>query len=618
MLFMPEFKADFNTADKRLVKPEQLQAAANWLAGTPDLFIDWEANGLDPRKGHRPFMLGAFAPDKGAKVFDFRFLGEAGVRAVRDGLNSRKMGQRIRSFNWALEYKFCRSLGIEPGGEPWCAMLAAFAVNELRPEYGEFGPHTQKALTWHELKKEPVFAKTVKAWLQSNTGQTSWGYELVPGSLIVPYNAEDLEMGWELSQCMERQVKANGQEELVAVDSLCAQEVVLIEERGIQFNEARARQLSDQFSREMKHHYQRILNALGRGIDPLSHSHMMGLLYGELGVPLHEDIEKAGKVDDDVMEWALSLPEIQANPRAVEIIDAVREWKELHKLKDTYLMPWTYEWQEGGIIYPHLNMMGARTRRFSAASPNLQNVPARTDRGALIRECLTSRPGFETYCMDESQAEYRAFANYSNEKHLVDGYRTGGRAFDIHELVSKLLGVKRKFGKNINFGILYGMGIAKLARSLLRSKEEAKLLMNQYYQRLPRVKAFRREMDDYVRRFGYVRDAFGGRRHLKPDESYKAVNSICQMTVANLMREAMVRAGPIIRRHGGHMLLQVHDELDFELPGDRRDHVPALREIREEAMEGAFRRRFTVPLVSDCERWAPDCAHAEKMELEAA
>lgn len=616
-LFTPDFKADFNLDDTRLVKPAQLQLFANWLAGAPDVFIDWETNGTNVRKGARPFMLGAYSPKQGAKIVDFRLCGDHGVEAVRDGLRKRGPGQRTRSFNFGFEYKMGRALGVDIGGDPWDSMLAAFAVNELRENYGEFGAFSQKALVWHELKKDPMWAKTVKAWQMANLGHTDGGFELIPASIMVPYNAEDLELGWELSEHLRKQVNIAGLDTLVAVDSLCAVEVALIEERGIAFDEQHARSLQAQYSEGMQREYKRILNALHTPFDPNSPQKLFGLLYGQFGLPMHEDQEKAGKVDDGVLEWMMTLPQVLEDPRKAEAIDAIRNWKEFHKLKDTYLMPWLYEWQEKGILYPNLFMMGAETRRFSARNPNLQNVPGRTDLGAAVRACLTSRLGWCTYSMDESQAEYRAFAHYSRASMLIEGYTKGGRAFDIHELVSAMLGVKRKVGKNLNFGCLYGMGLDKLARELLRSKPEAKLLLDQYHARLPEIKALRKDLEQQIRRLGYVRDVFGGRRHLKVEHAFKALNTICQMTVADLMRHAMVKAGPMIRAAGGNMLLQVHDEIAFELPGDDcRAHLPVLREIRAHAMEGF--REFSVPFYSDCEQWSPNFSNMVKLDLEAA
>lgn len=582
--------------DKRLVKPDQLTLLASWLLEAPELFVDYETTGLDARKGHKPFCVGLFSPNAGAKVVDFRYLGEPGLRAVRDGLGKRPATKRTIAFNCQFETGMSRALGFELGGKLWDPMMAAFAVNELRPDYGEFGAFSQKALCWHELHVDPVQAKAVNAW-RSNNGNPS--YDHVPAELMVPYQCEDVELGWKLHSALLKQVQGNYQMDLVQTDSDLGRVVSDLEARGVQLDVAKAKGLIDRFQAERKHFTKEAFTALGRPFDLGSDTALFGILYGELGFPMHADLEKKGKLDKPVLQWMMSLP--QCDDRKRHLIQAVLEVRELDVLIDTFLLPWVYQWSKDGILYPNLNMRGARTRRFSAQDPNMQNVPTRTERGAMVRECIVSRDGWSTYSLDLSQAEYRAFTHYSRDPVLTNGYKTQ-RDFDIHAQVAAMLGVKRKDGKNLNFGLLYGMGKDKLARSLLRSKADAEQLLNAYYARIPGIKRLKGELEGQVRRFGYIKDVFGGRRHLSVNDAYKALNSLCQMTVGNMIRRAMVRSYPIIKRAGGYLLLQIHDELAPEFPGDG-GHEQVLDQIREQAME-AF-PEFSVPTVADVQRWTP-------------
>lgn len=597
--------------DRRLVKPNQLGSFVQWLRDSPELFIDYETTGLDPLAGHRAFMLAAFSPDRGAKVADFRLLGDAGIQALRDSLPHRT-GDTI-AFNIGFEATHSATLGFELGGTLYDPACAAYAINEARAEYSDYGPLSQKALGFHELGIDPIYAKAVRAWLLANTGQKEEKYDAVPVPLIFNYNIEDVEIGFKLHKHFKAQLERNGQIELVRVDSELGPIISRMHARGVAFDRSVAATLIESMGTSLVTEQRAAFEILGRQVDFNSHAKLMGILYGEFRLPMHPDIEKSGKVDDVVLEWIQTLDIPEKQKRFCSHVQNVRE---LSKLKDTYLLPWAYEWStRDNAIHCDLNQQGARTRRFSCADPNLQNVPTRTELGRSVRQAFTSRPGFRTYSMDESQAEYRCFAHYCDNKQLLHGYKTDP-TFDIHEAVAFMLGVARKIGKNLNFGILYGMGIDKLSRSLQCSKEKAKQLLDAYYAKIGGIKQLRQQIEQEIRIHGFVRDEFGGRRHLGNDESFKGLNSKMQMTVANLIRRAMVNADPIIRAAGGNMLLQIHDEIVFELPGEYPDHVETLKKIKLEAME-AMPKVFKVPFRSDCEMWGQSWFEVTEVNLAA-
>lgn len=609
-LFSPPFKADWPD-DKRLVKPVHLQAWANWVRESKELFVDYETNGNNIRKGARPFIVGCYDNEKGPKVLDFRFMGadaDNAHQAVKDSLTKRT--GVTTAFNIAFEQRMTRAqYGANMGGTPRDPMLEAYAINERRITYGEFGPFSQKALIHYELGLEPVYAAAVSSWLNTNFGGKEAGWDCIPASLIVPYSCEDLETGARLAACTRAQVERLGLAELVDTDAHCTDEVGRMEDRGLCFDVEKAKGLANAYSEQFKQAYGELTGALGRPFDYASHQKTFGLLYGEFSIPMHKDLEKYGKVDKTTLAWMLSL---DIPPKQKKVIECLLRCRELTKLKDTYLMPWVYEWQVDGVLHPNLRMMGTDTRRFSADNPNLQNVPARTELGAALRECFVSRYGFRTYSMDLSQAEYRAFAHYARSSLLISKWRLDP-SFDIHQLVSEMMKVPRKTGKNLNFGTLYGMGEDKLARELGVSNEVARALLARYHALLPEIKRHRKELENQVRLHGFVRDVFGGRRHLTVKEAHKALNTECQMTVGDMMRLAMKRAGAIIRAAGGHMLLQVHDELLFELPGENvEEHKPTLRHVKSEAME---RMPISAPMLSSCEVFTPDWNNAVGVEL---
>lgn len=619
MLFMPAAvtKDSFGEvqSDARLIKSEQIPFLVNWLRDSPELFIDYEC-----AWGEEPFILGAFTPDKGARVVDFRFTPQA-RQAVIDGLSARQLTQRTVAFNIGFEVMMSQRMGFTLGGQPWDPCAAAFAVNEMREPWGEFGPHTQKALCYHELKVAPKYALAIKEWLKANTGQSERHYELIPPSLIIPYNAEDLELGWRLHKHLEAQVERNRQVRLVQTDSELGAVVERLQRRGIAFDKDLAVSLLADISNRRKSSQARIIEALdGRAIDVLKDQSLFGLIYGTWKLPLHEREEKTGSLDAEVLEWMLLQPDLTGKQKVV--IKETLELREFDKMTGTYLLPWTYEHSKevdgGRIINPHLNQMGPRTRRFSATNPNMQNVPTRTDLGKLIRAVFRNRKGYTTYSMDESQAEYRTMAHYCNARALIEAYKTDPTV-DFHQITSDMMKLPRKVGKNVNLGKVYGMGIAKLMRSCNCSEAEARAIDTKYNRMIPELIPHRKMLEHFVKQHGYIVDEFGGRRHIPAIHAHIALNTEQQMTVADLIREAMVRAAPLIYKAGGEMLLQVHDEIIFELPGDTPEaleaHKPVLRTIKHEAMENY--PQFRVPFKSDVNRWVPDWSHEVEVNLAA-
>lgn len=608
MLFEPEFVPDWPLDDERLVRnSDEVQEFVRWAREAPELFIDFETTGTK-WKTDRPFLVGATDGQR-VRIWDFRLTELDHVAPLKASLGART-GLTVAT-HIAFEASMCRAMGFKLGGEYADPQKMAYATNELRQPYKDHGPLTQKALVKYELGKEPVFAAAVHSWLMSNFGTTDRGWDRVPGKLIFHYNIEDITQGYELFCKLRKQVESYGQTSLVRWDAACSDVVQRAEERGIAFDKVRAKELADQYSEDYKRAQTATFEALGRAFDVASNQKLYGLLYGEWGLPMHTDLEKEGKVDDTVLKWMLTLPQVKGTKRE-QVIQGIHDMRELGKMKDTYLLPWLYEWCDGDVIRPNMYMEGAKTRRFSCNDPNLQNVPTRTEIGAHLRSCFVSRQGFTTYSMDESQAEYRAFAHYSGNQKLIEGYRNQ-RDFDIHQTVADMLGIPRKPGKNTNFGVLYGMGRDKMARNLQMTKEQARAHLERYYKTITGIKEFRAKLAHEVKLHGYVRDVFGGRRHLDVKGVHKALNSLCQMTVANLMRRAMTLADPLITEAGGSILLQVHDELIFELPGTYEDHWRVLMDVKHTAMENV--PGFRVPFVSDCEQWDPNWQHGKTIEL---
>lgn len=606
----PTFPAE-DRADPRLVRPRQLGTLVKWAQSSKVMSVDFECDGLKPWKGATPHAFGFYEPKAGAKVVDLRFLAgcrDAAVEAVRDALKGRTGETRFH--NASMELMHTQAfLGVEIGGGIWDNYDAAFALNELRTQRdADFGPYSQKGLVRAELGREAIFAKAVHAWLKSTFGaeKSRWKYNLLPAELHTNYLCEDVKDCFELGEHFLPQVEREGMLELVRIDSELQRCIADMSLFGLRIDFDGAMRLHEELARGKAQAVRRLADAAGRPIDPASSTKLFGLFFGHLHLPQHPDAEKTGKLDDSVLSWMLTLEQCKEGTAARECVEAVRDYREAHVLDDTFIMPWLYEYRDGDVIHPDLDARGTDTRRFSSRKPNLQNIP----NDPRVRGLIMAPEGMVSYSVDESQGEYRIFTHYCGEPRLVRGYREDPN-FDIHQDVANALGLPRKPAKNLNFGILFGMGKDKLARSLLVTKQRAQEILDDYYSKLPTIKKLKRDIETTIKKRGYLKSVLNGRRHLKPDEHYKGLNTLTQMSIADILRRAMVMMRPALRKVGGWMQLQVHDEVLFSLPGTSpAEHVDTIQEVNRSMTEVKLR----VPLKSDTEYWTTNWAEAKPLE----
>ncbi|HRE47797.1 MAG TPA: DNA polymerase I [Aggregatilineales bacterium] len=312
-------------------------------------------------------------------------------------------------------------------------------------------------------------------------------------------------------------------------------------------------------------------------------------------------------VDADALE---TLAEQHAAPRLI------LEWRGLEKLKNTYVDALPKQVDPEGRVHTTYNQTGAVTGRISSDSPNLQNIPIRTEEGRRVRRAFIAPPGFALVGVDYSQIELRILAHFSQDKTLLAAFRDD---LDIHKATAALVyGVpleqvtkdQRYFAKRVNFGLIYGMSAFRLAREGTMSRGEAQDFVNRYFERLPGVRDYLEHSKRLAREQGYLETLFGRRRDFSMLQELhgkrgnfnevgrlerEAINMPIQGTAADIIKVAMIHLwGRLGEVPGVRMILQVHDELVFEVP----EHAvtPAVALIRE-VMEGAC--RLDAPLRAD-------------------
>jgi DNA polymerase-1 len=294
------------------------------------------------------------------------------------------------------------------------------------------------------------------------------------------------------------------------------------------------------------------------------------------------------------------------------IVAKLLEYREVTKLKSTYVdaLPQMVH-PKTGRIHSSFNQTVAATGRLSSDNPNLQNIPIRRELGRPVRRAFVAADGHKLLSADYSQIELRLMAHLSGDAALCEVYRRGG---DIHaETAARMFGVelgevtreRRDSAKAINFGILYGMGPARLSSDLKISLAEGRAFLEAYFREFPGVKQFQKDAVEKARREGYVTTLLGRRRAIPEIDSAMpgvranaenmAKNTPVQGTAADLIKVAMIRIARRLREGFlAQMILQVHDELVFEAPLAEVEPLATL--VREE-MEGAL--ELKVPIVAE-------------------
>jgi DNA polymerase-1 len=295
----------------------------------------------------------------------------------------------------------------------------------------------------------------------------------------------------------------------------------------------------------------------------------------------------------------------------------VLDWRQLSKLKSTYtdalqaqIDPVTKR------VHTAFALATTSTGRLSSSDPNLQNIPIRTEEGRKIRKAFIAEPGMKLLSVDYSQIELRLAAEMADIPALKEAFRRGD---DIHAMTaSQVFGVPiegmdpmvRRKAKAINFGIIYGISAFGLAQQLGIPQGEAKAYIGAYFERYPGIRDYMERTKDFARKHGYVTTLFGRRCHM-PGIADKnparrsfmeraAINAPLQGTAADIIKRAMIRLPDALRQAGlkARMLLQVHDELLFEVPeAETEQTATVVKEIMENAALPA--QVISVPLIAE-------------------
>jgi len=517
------------------------------------------------------------------------------LRDVLEDENILKVGQNIK-----YDAEVLIRHGIALKGIHFDTMVASYVINPgLRQ-------HSLDYLAQHYLSHKMIrFSDVV------GKGKNQLNFSDIDVETACEYSCEDADMTLRLMHILEKKMRSDKNEDLFFDLEMKLLPVLMsMEMTGIRIDADFFMEMSGDFADQMKAMEREIYDEAGMEFNINSSQQLGHVLFEKLKLPVQKKTAKTKRYSTDVkvLKKLTSLPH--------KIPGLILRYRTLSKLKSTYLDALVKMVNpETGRIHTSYNQTVAATGRLSSSNPNLQNIPIRGEEGREIRKGFVAQDGHYLVSADYSQVELRVFAHYSNDEAFMEAFkldedihtRTAAEILDVNVLF--VTPEMRRIAKAVNFGIIYGMGPKKLSEELGIDLKTAKNYISTYYDRYRGVAGFREEMVETAGKEGFVTTLFNRRRYLpdihhsnqmiRAEAERMAVNTPIQGTAADLIKKAMINIHSRLIQEGFQtkMLLQVHDELVFEVPEEELDTVVPM--VRRE-MEGVYPLR--VPLKVDIKK----------------
>lgn len=506
-----------------------------------------------------------------------------------------KIGQNMK-YDYLILSKY--GIDISPIDD---TMLMSYALDAGRNNHG-----MDKLAKLH-LDHETIPFKEI-----CGVGKKQITFDKVPLDKAAVYAAEDADITGRLHRLLKPRLS---QERMTAVyeniDRPLVPIIAKMEKEGILVNRQLLARLSNDFAVRLAALEKDIHSLVGKEFNIASPKQLGEILFVDMQLPSGKKSKTgAYSTGADILEGLAA--------DGHEVPKKVLEYRGLAKLKSTYTDALQKEINEDtGRIHTSFSLASTTTGRLSSNDPNLQNIPIRTEEGRKIRKAFIPRKGYKFIAADYSQIELRLLAHIAELDNLKAAFHEG---IDIHAMTaSEVFGVPiegmdpiiRRQAKAINFGIIYGISAFGLARQLDISRTEAKGYIEKYFSRFPGIRAYMEETKDFCRAHGYVETIFGRRCHIASINDKNgmqrafgeraAINAPIQGSAADIIKRAMIRMPSAFEKAGlmGKMLLQVHDELIFEVPENEADRsIPIIKDIMENATAPIL--DISVPLTVEC------------------
>jgi DNA polymerase-1 len=520
-------------------------------------------------------------------------LTDPALAPLRDLLTDRSVPKAAHNIKY--DWQVLRGAGIELDGVVYDSMLASFVLDPGRRS------HAIDNLCLEHL------GRSMKTYADvAGRGKSEISFAEVAILAAADYCGSDAGTVLALHDFFAPSLREMAAEPLLREIEMPLVEVLVdMEWDGIRIDRDLFTRMSVELAADLRRLEEDIARVAGMDLNLNSPRQLATVLFEKLQLPMLKKTKTGPSTDADVLEQLAAMGH--------DLPRLILDYRELQKLKGTYVdaLPARIN-ARTGRIHTSYSQVGAATGRLSSSEPNLQNIPIRTPRGEEIRRGFIPREGWVFLVADYSQIELRLMAHLSADPAFIEAFRQGG---DIHRQTAALIfnvpveqvtSEMRARAKTINFATIYGQGPFALSRQLGISQEDARAFIARYFERFSGVRAFLDRQVKLAREQGYVETIFNRRRYIPEirDRNFNlraygertAQNSPLQGSAADLIKLAMIHIHDAIREEGlaSRMLLQVHDELVFEVPPAELD---AMRALVRTHMEGAA--ELAVPLVVD-------------------
>ena len=502
-----------------------------------------------------------------------------------------KIGQNIK-----YDLEVLRNYGVELKGELWDTMIAHYLIQpELRHNMDYMAETLLNYKTIHIDK------------LIGPKGKNQKSMRDLPPTLVYEYACEDADVTLKLKNVLEPKLKESGVEHLFYdIEMPLVPVLAEMEMNGVCIDTDSLNETSKIFTNRMQELEQRIYELAGEQFNIASPKQVGDILFGKMKI-----IDKPKKTKTG--QFVTNEEVLMQLKHKSEIVEDILNHRGLKKLLGTYIdaLPKLIN-PRTGHIHTSFNQTITATGRLSSSDPNLQNIPIRGEDGKEIRKAFIPEPGCLFFSADYSQIELRVMAHLSQDENMMNVFREGK---DLHAATAATIYKKdinevsrdeRTKSKRANFGIIYGITVFGLAERLDIARDEAKQLIDGFFQTFPQVHQYMEASKQKAREKGYAETVFHRRRYLPDINSHNAtvrnfaernaINAPIQGSAADIIKVAMIRIFNRFKAEGirSKMILQVHDELNFSVYPEEKEIV---ERIVIEEMQNAF--PLSVPLVAD-------------------
>jgi DNA polymerase-1 len=546
---------------------------------------------LAHKEGQDDLLGGGVAPDQINSANAIEIL-----KPVLEDLSILKIGQNMK-YDWLM----LSQVGIDMVGLD-DTMLMSYVLDAGR------GGHGMDDLAKRHLGHECISYKEL-----TGTGKSAITFDMVEIEKATRYAAEDADVTLRLWRVLKPRLVAEKMTPVYErLERPLIKVVAKMEQRGISVDRQILSRLSGELAQAAAGLESEIHELAGRSFNAGSPKQLGEILFDEMGLP--------GGKKTKTGAWQTGVQVLEdLAAEGHELPRKIIGWRQLTKLKSTYTdaLPGFIN-QDTGRVHTSYSMASTSTGRFSSSDPNLQNIPIRTAEGRKIRTAFVANKGNKLVSADYSQVELRVLAHIADIPQLKQAFADG---LDIHAMTASEMfntpidgmdPMMRRRAKAINFGIIYGISAFGLANQLSIGRSEASEYIKTYFERFPGIKDYMEETKSFAREHGYVETIFGRQAHypgikdpnpqMRAFNERAAINAPIQGSAADIIRRAMVRMDGALHDENlsAKMLLQVHDELIFEVPEHEVDQTIALvKDVMENATMPTL--QMSVPLKVDAQ-----------------